>query len=84
MTPLRETWRYVDCGAVDAFENNAQMAVLARSATDASDDRDLRVRISSVFAADDVHQADATTGVTMDDLLTALHKAVDDAKETSA
>jgi lipoate-protein ligase A len=36
MTPLSETWRYVDCGAVDAFENNAQMAVLARSATDAA------------------------------------------------
>ncbi|MBM3675526.1 MAG: lipoate--protein ligase family protein [Actinobacteria bacterium] len=30
-----ETWRYVDCGAVDAFENNAQMAVLSRSASDA-------------------------------------------------
>lgn len=36
MTPLSEVWRYVDCGAVDAFENNAQMAVLARSATDAA------------------------------------------------
>src|SRR5262249_55907061 len=35
MTPLSPTWRYVDCGDVDAFENNAQMAVLARSATDA-------------------------------------------------
>jgi lipoate-protein ligase A len=35
MTLLSEIWRYVDCGAVDAFENNAQMAVLARSATDA-------------------------------------------------
>ena len=35
MTVLSETWRYVDCGDVDAFENNAQMAVLARSATDA-------------------------------------------------
>lgn len=35
MTPLSESWRYVDCGAVDAFENNAQMAVLARSASDA-------------------------------------------------
>ncbi|HYV60664.1 MAG TPA: hypothetical protein VFA62_11405, partial [Acidimicrobiia bacterium] len=32
---MSETWRYVDCGEVDAFENNAQMAVLARSATDA-------------------------------------------------
>jgi lipoate-protein ligase A len=36
MTPLSETWRYIDCGAVDAFENNAQMAVLARSASDAT------------------------------------------------
>jgi lipoate-protein ligase A len=35
MTALSGTWRYVDCGDVDAFENNAQMAVLARSATDA-------------------------------------------------
>jgi lipoate---protein ligase len=35
MTPLSETWRFVDCGAVDAFENNAQMAVLARSTSDA-------------------------------------------------
>lgn len=35
MTPLSENWRYVDCGAVDAFENNAQMAVLARSTSDA-------------------------------------------------
>jgi lipoate-protein ligase A len=26
MTPLSETWRYVDCGAVDAFENNATSA----------------------------------------------------------
>ncbi len=33
---MSETWRYVDCGAVDAFENNAEMAVLARSATDAA------------------------------------------------
>jgi lipoate---protein ligase len=28
---MGERWRYVDCGAVDAFENNAQMAVLSRS-----------------------------------------------------
>jgi lipoate-protein ligase A len=35
MTALSGTWRYVDCGDVDAFDNNAQMAVLARSATDA-------------------------------------------------
>jgi lipoate-protein ligase A len=26
-----ETWRYIDLGAVDAFENNAQMRVLSRS-----------------------------------------------------
>jgi lipoate-protein ligase A len=32
---MPERWRYVDCGAVDAFQNNAQMAVLARSASDA-------------------------------------------------
>ena len=31
---MTETWRYVDCGAVDAFENNAQMAVLSRSTVD--------------------------------------------------
>jgi lipoate---protein ligase len=29
-----ETWRCVDLGAVDAFTNNAQMAVLARSTAD--------------------------------------------------
>jgi lipoate-protein ligase A len=29
---VAETWRYVDLGAVDAFENNAQMVVLSRSA----------------------------------------------------
>src|SRR2546428_370792 len=31
---MSDVWRYVDCGAVDAFENNAQMAVLAHSAGD--------------------------------------------------
>lgn len=31
---VTDTWRYIDCGAVDAFENNAQMAVLSRSASD--------------------------------------------------
>jgi lipoate---protein ligase len=30
-----EIWRSVDLGAVDAFQNNAQMAVLARSTADA-------------------------------------------------
>lgn len=33
---MTETWRFVDCGAVDAFENNAQMAVLSRSASDSA------------------------------------------------
>ncbi len=32
---MTETWRYVDLGAVDAFENNAQMAVLSRSTMEA-------------------------------------------------
>ena len=32
---MTETWRYVDLGAVDAFENNAQMAVLSRSTAEA-------------------------------------------------
>jgi len=32
---VTETWRYVDLGAVDAFENNAQMAVLSRSPAEA-------------------------------------------------
>jgi lipoate-protein ligase A len=32
---VTETWRYVDLGAVDAFENNAQMAVLSRSTMEA-------------------------------------------------
>lgn len=32
---MTETWRYIDLGAVDAFENNAQMAVLSRSTAEA-------------------------------------------------
>jgi lipoate-protein ligase A len=31
-----ESWRFIDLGAVDAFENNAQMAVLARSTAEAN------------------------------------------------
>ncbi|HMG25194.1 MAG TPA: hypothetical protein VKH36_00110 [Acidimicrobiia bacterium] len=50
---------------------------------DASDDGDVRVRLASVLEAADVHQADATTGITTDDLHAALRKAVDDAKEAS-
>jgi lipoate---protein ligase len=33
---MSERWRFIDLGAVDAFENNAQMAVLARSTAEAS------------------------------------------------
>jgi lipoate---protein ligase len=42
---------------------------------------DLRARIASVFEGDDVHQADATMGVTTDDLLAAVEKATADARE---
>jgi hypothetical protein len=45
----------------------------------ADDDEDLRTRISSVFDADDVHQADATLGVSTDDLLAAVQRAVEGA-----
>ncbi|HEY7440123.1 MAG TPA: hypothetical protein VIC35_12085 [Acidimicrobiia bacterium] len=34
MTSAEQRWRAIDCGAVDAFQNNAQMAVLSRSASD--------------------------------------------------
>jgi len=36
-----------------------------------------------VLEAPDVHQADATTGITTDDLHAAFQKAVDEAKEAS-
>ncbi len=43
----------------------------------AADDRaDLRARLASVFEGDDVHQAEAAMGVTTDDLLVAVEKAV--------
>jgi hypothetical protein len=43
---------------------------------DATDGADLRARISAVWDADGVHQADTSTGVTTDDLLTAVTKAI--------
>jgi len=43
---------------------------------DAADRDDLRKRIASVFEGPDVHQAEALMGVTTDDLLTAVEKAV--------
>jgi len=42
---------------------------------------DLRTRIASVFEGDDVHQAEAAMGVTTDDLLQAVDKAISSAKE---
>jgi hypothetical protein len=43
----------------------------------AADDRDdVRSRIGSIFDGDDVHQAEAVMGVTTDDLLAAVEKAV--------
>jgi hypothetical protein len=50
---------------------------------DPSDDDDVRTRIATVLEAGDVHQADATTGITTDDLHTAFRKAVADAKEAA-
>jgi lipoate-protein ligase A len=51
---------------------------------DSSDDAGVRARIAFVLEGPDVHQADATTGVTTDDLLAAFRKAVDNAKEAAA
>jgi len=42
----------------------------------AADGDDLRARIASIFDGDDVHQAEAAMGVTTDDLLAAVEKAV--------
>lgn len=42
----------------------------------AHDQADLRARIASVFEGDDVHQAEAGLGITTDDLLQAVEKAV--------
>lgn len=48
----------------------------------AGDDADLRARIASVFEGDDVTQADTAVGVTTDDLLAAVRKAVEAAQPT--
>jgi lipoate-protein ligase A len=45
----------------------------------ADDASDLRARIAAVWEADGVHQADATMGVTTDDLLAAVQKAIGEA-----
>ncbi|MFN8039854.1 MAG: hypothetical protein U0Q07_11650 [Acidimicrobiales bacterium] len=62
-------------GPPDVLDRVAEALVGA----DGGDEADLRARISSVFDGDDVHQADATLGVTTDDLLTAVAKAVAEA-----
>src|SRR5262249_28093242 len=49
----------------------------------ASEDGDVHARIASVLESADVQQADATTGITTDDLHAAFRRAVDDAKEAS-
>jgi lipoate-protein ligase A len=43
---------------------------------DTSDAADLRARIAAVFDGDDVHQAEAAMGITTDDLLACVQKAV--------
>jgi lipoate-protein ligase A len=56
----------------DTMDRVASALVGAR----ADDPADLRARIASVFDGNDVHQADAGLGVTTDDLLAAVTKAV--------
>jgi len=60
----------------DAIDRVAAALVGAPS----SDHEELRRRISSVFDGDDVHQAEAAMGVTTDDLLAAVVKAIDAAR----
>ena len=59
-------------GPPDVMDRVATSLVGAR----APDEEDLRRRIATVFEADDVHQADGVMGVTTDDLLTAVQKAI--------
>jgi lipoate-protein ligase A len=57
-------------------------AAAALADAQADDASDLRARLASVWDADGVHQADATMGVTTDDLLTAVQRAVEEAQRT--
>jgi len=59
-------------GPPDVLDRTA--AALVGAEGDNADD--LRARIAAVFEADDVHQPDALMGVTTDDLLKAVQKAV--------
>src|SRR5438270_3418293 len=63
-------------GPPDVLDRTAAALVGA----DGADAEDLRRRIAGVFEADDVHQPDALMGVTTDDLLKAVQKAVVNAK----
>ena len=56
----------------------------ALAGTDAADTAEVRRRVAAVFEGPDVHQADATTGVTTDDLAAAVRKAVADAQGGAA
>jgi len=56
----------------------------ALAGADSTSSDDLRKRIASVFEGDDVHQADAMMGVTTDDLLAAVEKAVGNAAKEAA
>ena len=62
-------------GPPDVIDRTAVALVGA----DSGDEADLRARIAGVFEADDVHQADGLMGVTTDDLLKAVQKAVAEA-----
>src|SRR4051794_1324407 len=59
-------------GPPDTMDRVAAALVGAKS----SDRDDLHGRIASVFEGSDVHQADAHMGVTTDDLLAAVEKAI--------
>ena len=63
-------------GPPDVIDRTAAALVGADSRAAA----DLRARISGVFEADDVHQADDLMGVTTDDLLKAVKKAIAEAR----
>lgn len=65
-------------GPPDTMDRVAVALVGARS----TDRDDLRQRIVSVFEGADVHQADAHMGVTTDDLLQAVAKAVEQAQSS--
>src|SRR3954469_5273126 len=62
----------IHVGPPDTMDRVAAALVGATS----TDTDDLRKRIASIFEGPDVHQAEAMMGVTTDDLLTAVEKAI--------